>query len=218
MALSAVRFARIPDSMCFSQNSYDNLDQAGCGGIQHRRPAVARDAFIVLVVAIGWFGSSGCEGNPAVVALEGLAFPVVRITGTAVGGELASCAVVITNREDLGLMRVELFSPLTDTTRSDPPFVIDSTGRVSEMRDLKGQHGGFWMMMNPTGQMPITFSLVERKATGIEASKELLAGCRYLGHDLDQERTTARHARIAAATTMAEIVAIVEEVPAEPSG
>lgn len=207
---------RILNNMGFIRTSYDNLDRTGCGAVRLRHRADAVNACIVFVVAIVWSGSSGCEGKPAVVATESLVFPVVLITGTAAGGELPSRADVVTSKEDLGRMRVGIFSPLTDPTRSDPPFVIDSTGLVCEMRNLKGERGGLWMMANPTGLMPITFTLVPCRETGIGAAQKLVAACRYLGPDLDENRRQLRCERIRQALTMDLIMAIIDEAPAIP--
>ena len=123
----------------------------------------------------------GCADKPPVVSVvpvEKLAFPVVLIyrdqkTGNCSDTEFLSKAT------DLGLMAVQQYLFLPE---SEPLFVIDSSGRVCEMRDIQGQRGGLWLMANPTGQMPIKFTLVERKETGIKAARTLLLSCKFLAH------------------------------------
>ena len=44
-------------------------------------------------------------------------------------------------------------------------------------------------MINPSGQMPVKFTLLERKETGIEAARDLVANCRFLGRDLGSDHT-----------------------------
>lgn len=170
-------------------------------------------ATLLVVLAVLLFPGACHRKKTTVMTADDLAFPLVRITGTASGGTLPSRAVVLRSRDELDRMRVELFSELSDTTRSDPPVVIDSAGVICEMREIEGQRGGLWMMVNPTGLMPITCKLVRRDDSGVIAARALISKCRFLGTDLDSERTALRRARIAAATTMAEIVEIVEERP-----
>jgi hypothetical protein len=110
-------------------------------------------------------------------------------------------------------MRVELYSPLTDTTLADPPIVIDANAAILDMKDIAGEHGGMWMMANPTGLMPIRYNLVRREQTGIEAARGLVADCEFLGYDLDKERRNLRSERIRHAQSMADIVRIVDAMP-----
>lgn len=127
---------------------------------------------------------AGCADQPpavpvvTVVPVASLTFPVVLIyrdqgTGNCSSAEFNSKA------EDLGLMGVQRYLFLPE---SEPLFVIDSSGRVCEMRDIQGQRGGLWLMANPSGLMPIKFNLVERKETGAEAARTLLLSCKYLAH------------------------------------
>lgn len=173
-----------------------------------------------LMVCAIWTGMlSGCQRTPPVVQVPvgSLSFPVVLIVGTSAKGRIASQAEVVVNAADLSLMRVERYSELSGTTNSDPPIVIDGEGTVCDMQNIKGEHGGFWMMANPTGQMPIRFTLTPRKESGVKAARALITGCRYLGRDLDQERKTLRCERISQATTMAEIMWIIDEVAEPPN-
>ena len=157
----------------------------------------------------------GCADKPPVVTVvpvDRLAFPVVLIyrdqkTGDCTDAEFNSKAA------DLGLMGVQryLFLPA-----SEPLFVIDSSGRVCEMRDIQGQHGGLWLMANPSGLMPIKFTLVERKETGIKAARTLLLSCKFLaqvtkGRD---ENDRVREAIEKAATVGDMINLIRDGIPA----
>lgn len=156
---------------------------------------------------------AACGQAPRVVPVESLAFPVVLITGSSPRDSAAHSADVEPNARELGLMRVERYLSLGDPELSDPPIVIDSNARIFDMTEIKGQHGSLWMMVNPTGLMPITFTLTERKDQGLEAARALIAACEFLGRDLDSERRAARVERLGKAQSMAEIVAIVQEWP-----
>lgn len=154
---------------------------------------------------------AGCSQQPASVPVESLAFPVVLITGTSPRGTLPSRARIVVNKEDLGLMRVLLYTELTDTVLSDPPIVIDSAARMLDMKDIKGKHGGLWMMVNPNGLMPIRFTLIRRKETGFETARATIARSRFIGRSLDSEGIARRRAGIAAATSMSAVIGIIDE-------
>jgi len=81
------------------------------------------------------------------------------------------------------------------------------------MKDMKGDRSGLWMMANPTGLMPIDFTLFQRKQTGLEAARTIIAKSKYQGPDLDEERRTLRTERILRAKSMAEIIQIVDDIP-----
>ncbi len=71
-------------------------------------------------------------------------------------------------------------------------------------------------MANPTGLMPIKFTLVERKETGVKAARTLLLSCKYLaqgtkGRDEDDR---VREAIEKAATVDDMINLIRDGVPA----
>lgn len=157
---------------------------------------------------------AGCSRKPVELPIDRLSFPVVLVVGTSSASPIPSHAEVIGNAEDLRRMRVEIYSPLTDPTISDPPMVIDSTADVLEMKNIKGERGGLWMMAHPTGLMPISFTLVRHRETGIEAARLIISNCRFLGGDLDDVRRELRAVRIRRAETMAEIMQIVDEMPA----
>jgi hypothetical protein len=167
-----------------------------------------------LLACSAWMGSLlGCSSGPVVVPVDSLTFPVVLVTGTRPTLFVAHVARVVVDKEDLSRMRSELYSGLSDTAATDPPIVIDAAAKVADMTQIKGEHGGLWMMAHPTGMMPIRFTLVQRKDQGIEAARALIADCEFLGHDLDAERRQSRSERIRRATSMAEIVRIVDEMP-----
>ena len=156
---------------------------------------------------------AGCSRAPTAVPLDSMSFPVVLITGTHASNALPSRADVIANTEGLSRMRVQTYSTLSDATLSDPPIVIDATATAYDMKDMKGDRSGLWMMANPTGLMPIDFTLFQRKQTGLEAARTIIAKSKYLGPDLDEERRTLRTERILRAKSMAEIIQIVDEIP-----
>jgi hypothetical protein len=169
-----------------------------------------------LLACAAWIGSlPGCSRAPVVVPAESLTFPVVLVVGTRPTLFVAHVARVVVDAEDLGHMRSELYSGLSDTEATDPPIVIDAGARIADMTGIKGAHGGLWMMAHPTGMMPITFTLLQRKEQGVEAARALIADSQFIGPDLDQERRQLRSERIRQATNMAEIVAIVNEMPGQ---
>lgn len=166
------------------------------------------------MVCAAWVASLlGCNRTPAVVPIDNLSFPIVFIVGTSAKSPIPSTAQVIANYENLSRMRLEIFSPLTDTTRSDPPILIDANAKIFEMKDLTGKRGGLWMILKPTGEMPISFTLTPRKETGVHAARAMIANCKYLGNDLDGDRKKFRSDRILRAATMAEIMQIVDAIP-----
>jgi hypothetical protein len=149
----------------------------------------------------------GCAAKPAVVPVEKLTFPVVLIYRDQ---KTLECSQTEFNSDaaELGLMGVQhyLFLP-----ESEPLYVVDSSGRVCEMREIKGQHGGLWLMANPSGLMPIKFTLVERKETGTEAARQLLLSCKYLGRDVDRNATAKLRDAVAKATTVGEMIELIRD-------
>lgn len=95
------------------------------------------------------------------------------------------------------------------------PLVIDSNAKVLEMKDIKNEHGGLWAMINPTAQMPVTFTLLQRKETGIEVARELIANFNFLRSDLDRNLSELRREKIRKATKIEEIIQIIYGVPKE---
>jgi len=168
-----------------------------------------------LLACAAWMGSLlGCSRAPVVVPVDSLSYPAFLITGTRPTLFVAHLARVVVDKEDLSKMRSELYSGLSDTEATDPPIVIDAAAKIADMTQIKGAHGGLWMMAHPTGMMPIQFTLIQRKQQGVEEARELIADCEYIGPDLDKERRQLRSERIRRATSMEEIVQIVNELPA----
>jgi len=155
----------------------------------------------------------GCSREPEVVPLESVSFPAILVIGIAPAGTKYRQARIIVDKEDLGRMNLSVFSALSNTDSSDVPIVFDSGAAALEMRNIKGEKGGLWMMMNPNGLMPIQFTLVRHPKTGIEAARTMIETCDYLGRDLDDDRAQLRRQRIRQAQTMAEIIKIVDEMP-----
>lgn len=151
---------------------------------------------------------AACAQAPKVVPVEDIAFPVVLITGQTPTNAAVHRADIELGPRDLSLMRVERYSTL-----ASPPIVIDSNARIYDMNEIKGAHGGLWMMVNPTGLMPITFKLTERREQGLDVARALISACEFLGRDIDSERREARVARLASVQSMPEMIAIIEEMP-----
>lgn len=178
---------------------------------------MARIRFAAILPAI--LSLCGCDAPPAPVSVEALAFPVLRVTGTARNGVLPCRVDVFRTAEGLSHMRVEMYSEMTDRTRADAPIVIDSQARAYDMDKIAGERGTLWMMANPTGMMPLRFSLIPRRSTGIAAARDLLPGCKYLGSGFDHAVLDRRRELIRQADSMAMIIEVVagmhdEEKPA----
>ena len=150
---------------------------------------------------MAWLGPLlGCSRKPKVVTIDQLKFPVIRILESSTESKNGGHAQVIVDKEGLSHIPVQSLFYVTD------PLIIDSNANVLDMKDIKNEHGGLWVMINPQGQMPVQFTLLQRKETGIEAARELVANCRFLGRDLDSERTEFRRERIRKATNGEEII------------
>jgi hypothetical protein len=164
------------------------------------------------VAMMGWL--AGCGQPPADVSVDSLSFPVILITRSSEKGQGPCQVNRVEAKAHLSLMRVEIYSRSSDTSTFDPPIVIDGTAKTFEMKNIVGERGGLWMMANPTGMMPVRFTLSPRTDTGIAAARSLIASCRYLGRDLDDERIELRRDRIRVAKNMAQIVEILDDVTA----
>lgn len=158
----------------------------------------------------------GCKGEPKPVPVGSLSFPVVLITGTKPNNEVAHRARVMANADELGHMRVELYSTLSDTENNDPPIVIDAKAVIYDMKEIKGEHGSLWMMANPTGRMPIQFKLIPREENGLEAARAIAAACEYFEYVMYSEERDRRREHIRRAGSVTEIAAVVDEAP-EPT-
>ena len=168
-----------------------------------------------LLACAAWAGALlGCSREPVVVPAASLTFPVVLITGgAAASNALPHRARVFASLDQLSHMRVELYSVTSSKTSAEAPKVIDANAQVLDMMNIEGEHGGLWIMANPTGMMPIRFTLVRREQTGIGPARDLIAAAEFLGHDLDSERKELRSERIRKATSMAEVMQIIDEMP-----
>ena len=155
----------------------------------------------------------GCSREPEIVPVDSLSFPVILVIGIAPVGTKYRQARIVLDKEDLGRMGLSVFSALSDTASSDVPIVFDSGASAFEMRNIKGEKGGLWMMLNPNGTMPIQFTLVRHPKTGVEAARTLLETCDYLGRELDPDIIRLRRQRIGQAQSMAEIIRILHEMP-----
>ncbi len=175
--------------------------------------------YLPAVVCMAWFGSLfGCTRKPKIVTIDQLTFPVIRILETREmprhsGGETTTeskyigHALIIVDKKGLSHIPVQELWNVTD------PLIIDSSAKVLVMKDIKNEHGGLWTMINPSGQMPVKFTLLEHKETGIEAARDLVANCRFLGNDLNGEHTELRRERIRKAVKGEEIIQIIRQAP-----
>lgn len=126
--------------------------------------------YLLALACIAWLGSLfGCTRKPKVVTIDQLAFPVIRLLDTSSESERRLYAEIIVDKDRLSRI------PVQDLWYVTAPLVIDSNANVLEMKDIKNEHGGLWAMINPTGQMPVTFTLLQRKETGIEVARDLIA-------------------------------------------
>lgn len=137
---------------------------------------------------------TGCKGTPREVPVGELAFPVVVIYGE-------TSAQLSPDADDLGRMRVERYMSLPERL-----LVIDASARVYEMSEIEAQRGAAWMMMHPTGTMPIALKLRAHGAGGLDEARGLVLSCRSLGHETDVDVIAGIRARIRAAAEMAEII------------
>ncbi|MEQ1829411.1 MAG: WG repeat-containing protein [Pirellula sp.] len=175
--------------------------------------------YLPVVVCMAWLGSFlGCTRKPKVVTIDQLSFPVIRILvtreepvhgdgETTTKSKYVGHALIFADKQ--GFSRI----PVQELWNVTEPVVIDSNATVLDIRDIKNEHGGLWAMINPSGQMPVKFTLLERKETGIEAARDLVANCRFLGRDLGSDFTELRRERIRKATKGEEIIQILCEAP-----
>ncbi len=176
-------------------------------------PSVTRifSSNLLCLITLGWLAA--CSREHKTVGANSLSFPVILAVGTSTSTTIPSHADVIFNIQDLSQMRVALYSTLSDASQSNPPILIDSTAAAFEMRNIKGEHGGTWIVLNPNGLMPIRFELIPRAESGLVVARAVLENCKYLGSDLDAERTAVRRGRIRLAKNIADIMLLVNEIP-----
>jgi len=159
----------------------------------------------------------GCSREPEIVPVESLSFPAILVIGIAPAGTKYCHARIVRDKDELGRMGLTVFSALSDTDSSDVPIVLDSGASAFEMRNIKGEKGGPWMMLDPNGTMPIQFTMVRHAKAGVEAARTRLESCNFLGRDLDPDIVQLRRQLIRQAQSMAEIVRILEKVPDRPT-
>lgn len=165
--------------------------------------------YLLIVFCAAWLGSLfGCTRKPTVVTIDQLTFPVVRIFGTSTERKISSYTEVVANKEDLSYASMDFLGDAVDT---NSPIVIDSNANIVDMKNMKLYHGGLWIMIYPTSQQRFHFTLVKRKETGIEASRNLIVKC--LRRGWDGERQELRCERIRQASTMEEMMKIIREKP-----
>lgn len=163
-----------------------------------------------------------CGRKARTVPASQLAFPAILILGTTAPdpaspdieatGNLAGQARTIADLEQLSHLRVERYLQLSETQRG-LPLVIDSQGDLFEMTNIQGQRGSWWMMINPTGLMPIKFDLIPRPERGLEAARAALVRCRYYGYELSDTGIQSRRDKIRTAQSVAEFFDILDEAP-----
>lgn len=158
--------------------------------------------YLTVVICVAWLGSLfGCTRKPKVVKIDQLSFPVVRIFETSTNSIFVEA---VSNKEDLSYMSVGYGS--FDT---NPPIVIDSNANFFDMKDIKMCYFGLGAMISPTSRQRFQFTLLQRKETGIEASRNLIV--KYLMRGRDEEHQKLRCERIRQASTMEEMMQVIRE-------
>lgn len=138
---------------------------------------------------------SGCREAPKPrPTVADLHFPVA--VDYARGG-----VVLFADAKDLSTMSIGRLN-----ATAEPPL-IDSSFAIYTLRDLRSTHHWLWLMINPTGYTPVTFSLEHAPRSGIEAARMQLR-TRLDEQDWRRDLDEARR-KLAAAKTLAEMVTIV---------
>ncbi len=162
--------------------------------------------YLPIVVCAAWLVSLfGCTRKPVVVPIDQLSFPVVRIFGTSTD---SSYTEAVANKEDLSYASMDFLGDAVDT---NSPIVIDSNANIVDMKDIKLYYGGLGIMINPTSQQRFHFTLVQRKETGIDASRNLIV--KFLMRGRNEEYQKLRCERIRQASTMDEMIQVIREKP-----
>jgi hypothetical protein len=92
--------------------------------------------------------------------------------------------------------------------RTSDPLVADSHFAIFELRDLRLAKGSLGMLVRGQGVEPVTFRLVPYEPAGTpESVRRLLLRVKYLSADPDSD--AAKRHDLAAAETLAEMIAIV---------
>ncbi|MCB1865528.1 MAG: hypothetical protein KDG50_08850 [Chromatiales bacterium] len=143
----------------------------------------------------------GCERPPREVPVSELRFPVVLVFGDTE-------AQINVNAQDLALMHMGHYTHMPEQMR-----VIDAQARVFEMRDIQGEHGGLWMMLNPTGLMPISFRLIPARSSGLEAARGVILGCEFFDRVRGADETERVRDAVRRASDMASILRAIVNAP-----
>jgi len=123
---------------------------------------------------------AGCHASPPPPPTTAdLHFPVVVLFGNTSAASYA-------NASALGNMSIGQLNAVIG-----PPPLIDSQFAIYRLAKLSSTHNGLWLMANPTGSTPVTFTLERDPKSGIEATRTLFLQ-RLEGQtwrtDLDQRR------------------------------
>lgn len=140
---------------------------------------------------------TGCHAPPPPPPTTAdLHFPVVVLYGNS---NMESFA----NTSDLGTMSIGKLN-----TVYGPPPLIDSQFIIYRLANLSSTHNGLWLMANPTGRTPVTFTLERDPKTGIEVARALFLERleqQTWRTDLEQRRHT-----LATEQTVAGMLALVQ--------
>lgn len=164
-------------------------------GARARRGAAVLGAILSLL---------GCRQEPPVkpTTVEDLTYPVLVIhDGISVD--------VNRSRDSLLVMTTQLV-----ISRTDDPVLIDSRWQAYTMRNLRSTKSTFGLILSAgTGSTPVAFDLIPRPDdSGLEAARARIVATRFLSRTLgDPELNEACHAAIAKATTMEEIIRVLEQ-------
>lgn len=139
---------------------------------------------------------TGCREKPAPApTLADVRFPAVVVFQR-------SSVALYPDAASLGTMSMGQLNAVTE-----PPPLIDSSFAIYTLTDLRSTHGGLWLMANPTGSTPVTFTLARAPKSGIDTARELMRGKldeQTWRSDLEEKRRA-----LATAQTLAEMIAIV---------
>ncbi|MCE9610103.1 MAG: hypothetical protein K8R23_07825 [Chthoniobacter sp.] len=86
----------------------------------------------------------------------------------------------------LGTMSIGQLNAVTE-----PPPLIDSSFAIYRLAKLRSTHNDLWLMANPTGITPVSFTLERLGPSGMDAARELLRArldAQTWRTDLDEKR------------------------------
>ena len=137
---------------------------------------------------------SGCKAKqpPKVADLH---FPVAVLFSN-------SSSVSYKDAADLGVMHVNLIM-MTDQS----PALIDSNFEIYTMDHLRSTHGGLWLMVHPSGNTEVEFTLLRAQKSGLEAARAAMRAQldkQTWRSDLDKQR-----AALAAQTTLSGMLDVL---------